>query len=228
MLPQRRHRLLFSLCVPAFASAPHQIAVPALLTPTARTECSTNAPCTAPRRPNRRSSRSARASRTRPSTMARACAGSATCGAARARSTSAPPGPLPRRFLVPGAEHGAHVHGQRGLAARVVQGRELLAARRRLAQERATVVPPPACHARPIQTPQHYKLGLTKTCAVCAAGSACSGNSIQQCPAGTSSDAGQAACTSCAQGTYQSDIGVSACVACPAGPSASWCRRSPG
>ena len=63
----------------------------------------------------------------------------------------------------------------------------------------------------------HYKLGLTKTCAVCTAGSACSGNSIQQCPIGKSSSTGQAACTSCAQGTYQSVVGSSACVPCPAG-----------
>ena len=64
----------------------------------------------------------------------------------------------------------------------------------------------------------YYKLGLTKTCAVCTAGSACSGNYIQQCPAGKSSTAGQGACASCAQGKYQATSGASACASCPAGP----------
>lgn len=64
----------------------------------------------------------------------------------------------------------------------------------------------------------YYKLGLTKTCAPCPAGSACSNNLIQQCPPGKSSAPMQAACADCAQGTYQPTIGGSVCLSCPAGP----------
>jgi len=65
----------------------------------------------------------------------------------------------------------------------------------------------------------YYKDGLTRTCRLCPAGSACSGNFIQPCPTGRSTVAGQSACSDCAQGTYQPAVGGSVCVSCPAGAS---------
>ena len=65
----------------------------------------------------------------------------------------------------------------------------------------------------------YYKLGLAKTCGVCPAGSACSGNLLAQCPLGKTSATGQAACSDCAQGTYQPTVGGSVCHSCPAGDS---------
>ena len=65
----------------------------------------------------------------------------------------------------------------------------------------------------------YYKLGLTKTCALCPAGSSCSNNLIQQCPTGKSSSPGQSTCIDCGQGTYQPTVGGSVCLSCPAGPS---------
>ena len=65
----------------------------------------------------------------------------------------------------------------------------------------------------------YYKDGLSKTCVLCPAGSACSGNFIQPCATGKSTIPGQSACSDCAQGKYQPTVGGSACLSCPAGPS---------
>ncbi len=63
----------------------------------------------------------------------------------------------------------------------------------------------------------YYKLGLSKTCGSCPAGSACSNNLINQCPVGKTSASGQTVCTDCEQGTYQPTVGGSVCISCPAG-----------